>query len=192
MLLLACACNNGDDATVGDPTDAPASDNENSDKNNDGTDKPLLDTDIWLSDVNAPVRIVYGEGAKGAAVRVYDRLTALDSKFTMGKYSTVKDSVAADGTPEIILGDTNRAATAEAKKLITESGDFYSIYVSGNSIAVYSAEPEGIESGAADLISKIGKKGRAVMEACTSISVCPHDAAYFSKKSAIIVATPQR
>ncbi len=136
MLLLACACNKGDDATVGDPTDNAPTDNAEDDKNEDGTDKPLLDTDIWLSDVNAPVRIVYGEGAKGAAIKIYDRLTALDAKFTMGKYSTVKDTVAEDGKPEIILGDTNRAATAEAKKLITESGDFYSIYVSGNSIAV--------------------------------------------------------
>ncbi|MBR2613724.1 MAG: hypothetical protein IKC55_03785, partial [Clostridia bacterium] len=85
MLLLACACNSDDsDATVGDPTDNAPTDNAEDGKNEDGTDKPLLDTDIWLSDPDAPVRIVYGDGAKGAAIKIYDRLTALDAKFTMG------------------------------------------------------------------------------------------------------------
>ena len=189
MLLLACACNSDDtDDTVGDPTDNAPTDNAEDGKNEDGTDKPLLDTDIWLSDVNAPVRIVYGDGAKGAAIKIYDRLTALDAKFTMGKYSTVKDTVAEDGTLEIILGDTNRAATAEAKKLITESGDFYSIYVSGNSIAVYSADPEGIESGAADLISKIGKKGNAVIYNNINGSYCKEYQKYTLLEALVKVA----
>jgi hypothetical protein len=164
MLLLACACNSNDtDATDGAPTDAAPTEKEDDNKKNEGTDKPLLETDIWLSDPSAPVRIVYADGAKAAAVRIYDKITALDANFTIGKYNMVKDTVAADGTPEILIGDTNRAASAEAKKLITEDGDFYSIYVSGNSIAIYSADPEGLESAAEDLISKMSKKGSAVI-----------------------------
>lgn len=160
MLLLACACN-GDTPDVTDATDNTPTDNAG-DATEETTDKPLLATDILLSDPNAPVRIVYAEGYKAEAVRIYDRLTTLDKNFEIGKYSTVKDSVAEDGSVEILIGETNRAASAKAKEMITE-GDVYSIYVEGNSIAIYSVEAEGIEAAAADLITKIGKKGSAVI-----------------------------
>ena len=187
MLVLVCACNKDADGadkqeteknTQDNATDAKDVTDNSTEQSDEATEKPtdsteaptdapeqvpLLDTDILLSDPESPVRIVYGEGLKAAAVKIYDKLTSLDSSFVVGKYSTVKDTVAADGSPEIILGQTNREASAEAKKLLTEDGNFYSLYVSGNTIAIYSDDPEGVESGAEDLITKLTKKGNAVI-----------------------------
>ena len=163
MLLLACACNGADAGNTDDSqSGADQSNNQTGDKE-DTTDAPLAATDILLSDPSAPVRIVYADGAKGAAVKIYDKLTALDVNFTIGKYSVVKDNVAEDGSAEIVIGDTNRAASAEAKKLITESGDYYSVYISGNTIALYSDAVEGLEEAAADIITKMSKKGKSVI-----------------------------
>jgi hypothetical protein len=164
MLLLACACkpedaDNADNAEVGSTTDTT---DKETDKKTEA-DPQLKATDILLSDADSPVRIVYAEGFKSAANKIYDRLIALDKNFTIGKYAVVPDSAAESGLPEIVVGDTKHEASAEAKKLITESGCFYSVYASGNKIAVYLTDTDGIENAAAAVVKKIVKRGNAVV-----------------------------
>jgi hypothetical protein len=164
MLLLACACkpedaDNADNAEVGSTTDTT---DKETDKKTEA-DPQLKATDILLSDADSPVRIVYAEGFKSAANKIYDRLIALDKNFTIGKYAVVPDSAAESGLPEIVVGNTKHEASAEAKKLITESGCFYSVYASGNKIAVYLTDTDGIENAAAAVVKKIVKRGNAVV-----------------------------
>ena len=154
MLVLACACNNGnkDDQTSDETDDTKESVTE--------TENPLKEKDILISGEKS-FRIVYSEGNRSYALKVQDRVMGLDKNYTVGsnKYEMVLDTdKPADGTPEILIGATNRPATEEAKKLITEEGDFYSIYVSDNAIAVYSAKEAGVEAGVKDLNTKFKRR----------------------------------
>ena len=157
MLFLACACNGGNDATTEN------SDTETSSEN--ATDAELLETDILLSGEKS-FRVVYAEGAKSYALKVQDKLISLDKSYEVGcgKYSLVQDtSVAADGTPEILVGETNRPESAEAKKLITSEGNFYAIYATSTAIAVYAPNEAGVEIAVKDLLSNFKKRGTAVV-----------------------------
>ena len=118
MLLLACACNTDDtDVTEGDPTDNAPTDNADDGKNEDGTDKPLLDTDIWLSDVNAPVRIVYGDGAKGAEVKV-DKKSFTTNVYCIVKPRYVDETIVRHVAYMVFTSSTDASsALAELKKL---------------------------------------------------------------------------
>ena len=154
MLVLACACSNGNGNQATD-TDA-------------GND--AKETDAWLgTDVilsgETPYRIVYSDGNRASALKVQDKLISLDKSYTNGKYELVLDTEkAADGKPEILVGATNRPASAEAKNLITqEEGTFYAIYVAENTIAVYCAAPDGLDLGVRYLTSKMSKKNDQVI-----------------------------
>lgn len=161
MLTLTCACK---------PEDAPNDDIVSTDATDAPTDAPteekveLKESDILLSDASSPVRIVYADGCKATANKIYDKLVALDKNFTMGKYSVVSDGAAESNLPEIILGDTKHEATAEAKKLIIDEGLLvYSVYVSGNKIAIYAPDTDGLEAATALLLTKLTRRGSAVV-----------------------------
>ena len=161
MLFLACACNSGDEQNDLLPEETAA---ETEKGNQQSKDEPLKDSDILLSDAEKPVRIVYSDGYKSAANKVYDRIVALDANFSVGKYSVASDEKSTpDGTPEILVGDTNRAASEEAKKLITESGNYYSVLVSDNSVAICATDEEGVMNAANDIVKSIVKRGSAVV-----------------------------
>ena len=160
MLTLTCACK---------PEDAPNDEVELPETTDAPTDAPteekveLKESDILLSDASTPVRIVYADGAKAAANKIYDKLVALDKNFTIGKYAVVSDGAAAIDTAEIIIGETNHEATAEAKKLAAEGGLLYSVYAKDNKIAIYAPDAEGLEAAAAALVKKLVKRGSAVV-----------------------------
>lgn len=162
MLVIASACspNNNNDQT-GSGTE-PGTSDAGSDNS---TEKAWLPTDIILSG-DKPYRIVYSDGNKSSALKVQDKMISLDKNYTNGKYVLVQDTEApADGTPEILVGATNRPASEEAKKLITQTGDatFYAIYVADSVIALYSAESEGLDAGAKDIVSKLARKNNQVI-----------------------------
>jgi hypothetical protein len=159
MLVLACACTSGktdetESEQAGDAT------NSTEKETTAATEKPLLTTDILVSGEKS-FRIIYAEGYKSQALKVQDKLMGLDKSYTVGsgKYEMALDTdKAADGTPEILIGETNRPESAEAKKLITKEGNFYAIYATATAIAVYSAEAEGIEAGVKTLNSNLVRR----------------------------------
>ena len=159
MLVLACACNNGNkDDQISDETD-------DTKESVTETENPLKEQDILVSGEKS-FRIVYSEGNRSYALKVQDRLMGLDKGYTVGsnKYEMVLDTdKPADGTPEILIGATNRPATEEAKKLITESGNFFSIYVSDTAIALYSDKEAGIEIGVKEFNTKFKRRSDLVV-----------------------------
>jgi hypothetical protein len=95
---------------------------------------------------------------------------SLDESYKAGssKYAVVKPTTAPDSTPEILIGDTNRPATEEAKKLISDKKNHYAVYVSDTAIAVYAEAKQGIEDGVKALIKNILTRGNAVIYDKTS------------------------
>ena len=118
-------------------------------------------TDIVLSGTPA-FRIVYSSAYKSSAEKIVKKLASLDK--TPNKYVAAQDTAqAADGTPEIVIGATNRPATAEAKKLVSKKSGYYAIYATDTAIAVYASAKEGIEAAINALIKKISLKNGAVV-----------------------------
>ena len=153
MLFLVCACTSNSNETEANndsqssETDKPAE-----------TEKPLLETDILLSG-EKPVRIIYADGYRSMAVKVQDKIIGLDKNYTNGKYVIAQDTEkAADGTPEILIGATNRPESAEAKKLITAEGDFYAVYVANNNIALDATSVEGVEIGVRAFLTSFARR----------------------------------
>ena len=156
-LLLTSACG-GNDAN-----DKQTSDN--SDTNDPvQTDVALLEDDILLSGEKA-FRIVYADGLKSAALDIQDKIIGLDKRYAAGsgKYALVKSSTASDGTPEIIVGDSDRTATAEAKKLIEGKENAYAVYATDSAIAIYAASKEGVENAVDAIIKNFRARGNSVV-----------------------------
>ena len=114
---------------------------------------------IVLSDISA-VRIVYSSAYKSLAQSVSNKLAKLDPTYVKGsgKYAIEQDTkVDEDGVFEILIGSTNRAASVEARNMVNGKKNSYSIYVTNNSIAVYSSAKAGVEEGVEALLKKISK-----------------------------------
>lgn len=158
MLFLACACNSGNNKETEANDNADTQDSDNKGNETAATEKPLLDTDLLLSG-EKPFRVIYSEGFKTQAMKIQDRLISLDKSYTNGKYVLAQDTAtAADGTPEILVGETNRPASAEAKKLITAEGNFYAVYVSDTAIALCATSAEGVDIGVRELLTNIVRR----------------------------------
>ena len=112
------------------------------------------------------VRIVYSSDYKSQALKIQDKLISLDKSYTVGsgKYTIVLDTkTKADGTPEILVGSTNRTASKEAKKLVNGKSDHYSIYVGDNSIAIYADSKAGVDVAATSFVNKLSAKEGTVI-----------------------------
>ena len=177
-LLMNCACASekdgmGSDSYLGSESNLTNSstntnNNTNTDNNTNGNANGGYtgnDKEIVLS--NSPsVRIVYSSDYRAQALKVQDKLISLDKSYTVGsgKYALVLDTkTKEDGTPEILVGNTNRTATKEAKKLVNGKTDYYAIYVDGNAIAVYASSKDGVDVGVTALIKKLSAKEGAVI-----------------------------
>ena len=125
-LLLCCACaeteeNSESDSYLGSGSGV-GSDSINSSINGNNSNGGYVgsDKEIVLSN-SADVRIVYSSDYRTQALKIQDKLTALDKSYSVGsqKYAMVLDTkTPADGTPEIIVGDTNRTATPAGEEYI--------------------------------------------------------------------------
>lgn len=161
-LLLVCAtlfavasCAADDSVESGS-----GSDSESGSESSASTNK-ANSTDIVLSGTPA-FRIVYSSAYKSSAEKIVKKLASLDK--TPNKYVAAQDTAqAADGTPEIVIGATNRPATAEAKKLVSKKSGYYAIYATDTAIAVYASAKEGIEAAIDALIKKISLKNGSVV-----------------------------
>lgn len=165
-LLTTCACS--EDLIGGSESDSNSA--LGLDISTDGTEtnatvKPSDGKTIVLSGTPS-FRIVYSSDCKAQALKIQDKMISLDKSYTIGsgKYALVLDTkAAADGTPEIIVGNTNRTASKEAKKLVNGKTDYYSIYVTDNAIAVYAASKDGVDVGVSALVKKLSSKDGAVI-----------------------------
>ena len=166
-LLLCCACAETEENSESDSYLGSGSDSINSSVNGNNSNGGYAgsDKEIVLSN-SADVRIVYSSDYRTQALKIQDKLTALDKSYSVGsqKYAMVLDTkTPADGTPEIIVGDTNRTATKEAKKLVNGKDDHYAIYVTDNAIALYASSKHGIDAGVTALLKKFSAKEGAVI-----------------------------
>ncbi len=158
MLFLACACD-----TESDDEKATSDGVEATDATE--TDPPLADTDILISGDKA-FRIVYSAGNKSYALKIQDKITGLDKsyKFGSGKYEVVLDTnTPLDGTPEILVGDTNRVATENAKKVIADKTDSYVVCATDKAIAIYSTGKDGMEAATRKMLNNFAAKGSNVI-----------------------------
>jgi hypothetical protein len=158
-LLITCACAAEDDSLGSDSSFGSDLTETNA------TLKPFDSKTMVLSGTPS-FRIVYSSDYRAQALKIQDKMISLDKSYTIGsgKYSLVLDTkTAADGTPEIIVGNTNRTASKAAKKLISGKTDFYSIYVADNAIAVYSDSKDGVDVAVSVLLKKLSAKDGAVI-----------------------------
>ena len=159
-LLLTCAC-----AADGDGLESGSDSESSFESDSSSTNQIGSGTDIILSGVPS-FRIVYSSAYKTQAQKVANKLINLDKSYVKGsdKYAPVQDTKAeADGTPEIIIGVTNRDATAQAKKLVSGKTNHYAIYVTDTAIAVYAKAKEGIEAGVTALLKNVATKSEMVV-----------------------------
>lgn len=159
-LLLVCATLFAVASCAADDGVESGSGSESGSESSASTNK-ANSTDIVLSGTPA-FRIVYSSAYKSSAEKIVKKLASLDK--TPNKYVAAQDTAqAADGTPEIVIGATNRPATAEAKKLVSKKSGYYAIYATDTAIAVYASAKEGIEAAIDALIKKISLKNGAVV-----------------------------
>ena len=159
-LLLVCATLFAVASCAADDGVESGSGSESGSESSASTNK-ANSTDIVLSGTPA-FRIVYSSAYKSSAEKIVKKLASLDK--TPNKYVAAQDTAqAADGTPEIVIGATNRPATAEAKKLVSKKSGYYAIYATDTAIAVYASAKEGVETAIDALIKKISLKNGAVV-----------------------------
>ena len=169
-LIVTCACSSEDENEGSESSSSYASDYESDGLFDDASDG---DTDVKYTSSNntnskqlvlsgtPAFRIVYSSDYKSQALKIQDKLISLDKSYKVGsgKYAIVLDTkTPADGTPEIIIGNTNRPETKEAKKLINGKTDYYSIYVTNNAIAICATSKDGVDVAIAALVKKISAK----------------------------------
>lgn len=126
LILGCCSCNGGNSNETEPGTEKPIETEEST-----PADKVVLSGDTRY-------RIVYPKDSDPtAAKKIYNRLKALDKKAVSDDYYLLTtDEAPEDGTPEILVGLTNRKASADAKDALATYLDF-SITVSENKIVIF-------------------------------------------------------
>lgn len=136
LLLVFCtACKENEENKGNKGTEVSSA--SGSETNSEKPDDPALSGKILLSGENR-YRIIYSSDNKKIGLKISDKLVSLDpnSSQSIGYYQICKDtSIADDGSPEILVGITNRTASVEAAKELPTYLD-YSISVKGNKIAI--------------------------------------------------------
>ena len=152
LLLSFASCSKENAEETDKPTESVS---EETEKN----EESVSVNGILLSG-KTPYRIVFTEGNKGYANKILDKLIALDSVNAqkVGFYKTVLDTATADdGSPEILIGLTNREASAKAKSELPTYLD-YSITVSENKITIFANTEDRLEEAVNQFISLIKKE----------------------------------
>ena len=152
LLLSFASCSKENTEETDKPTESIS---EETEKN----EESVSVNGILLSG-KTPYRIVFAEGNKSYANKILDKLIALDSVNSqkIGFYKTVLDTAAVDdGSPEILIGLTNREASAKAKAELPTYLD-YSITVSENKITIFANTEERLEKAVDQFISLIKKE----------------------------------
>lgn len=143
MILGCCSCQN------------------NSQKEPDGESESVTDgtpADKVVLSGDTRYRIVYPKDADPAsAKRVYNRLKALDKNAIKDDYYTLTtDEAPDDGAPEILVGLTNRTASADAQKALKSYLDF-SITVSEKKIVIFANTVERLDDAIKYFVGELVK-----------------------------------
>ena len=142
MLTLCCACNTGTENGTDDiPTAAPTDSTD--DKGSESAapeinipEPDVPDGSILISGKNR-YKIIYATGGKKLATPLYNELIKKD-KLAEGSskyYTFASDALEDDGSPEILIGATNRELSTKAAAMLTSARD-YAILAEGNKIAI--------------------------------------------------------
>ena len=121
LIIGCCSCNSG-----------------NSNETESQSDTDNIPEDAVVLSGETRFRIVYAKDADPTpAKKIYNRLKALDKNAVDDDYYVLTtDETPDDGKPEILVGLTNRAASADAKAALGSYLD-YSITVLENKIVIY-------------------------------------------------------
>ena len=150
LILGCCACSS-----------APQTDSNTTEESNDETQNSDTETDnfekVTISGENR-YRIVYAKDADpDPAKKIYNRLKTLDKKAVSDDYYTLTtDEAPDDGTPEILVGLTNRKESSDAKNALESYLD-WSIKVAGNKIIIYANTVERLSAAVSEFVSKLIK-----------------------------------
>ena len=150
--LSSCSKSDTENVDATDATDAIAEDTAEPSKNKDK---------LLLSGENR-YRIVYPEANRELrqyAAKIYDKLLSLDpiAATKPAYYNLGTDKAEANGTPEILVGLTNRTASADAAATLPNYHDF-TIYISGTDIAIYANTEERLEAAVNDFVKNMSVK----------------------------------
>lgn len=152
LLLLSVSCNQSEDAPDGSGIQSNSPDD---------TDEIIdISGKLVLSGENR-YRVIYAPGTKKMALKIFDKLTALDprSSSEIGYYQLLDDkSTADDGTPEILVGLTNREESEKASETLSSYLD-YAISMSDKKIAIVANTPERLEEAVNRFIKLIEAHG---------------------------------
>ena len=157
MLVLCCACNTTDNNDATDKVTDNTDDKTTEDTGN-KIDVPAAnvpDGSLLISGENR-YRIIYPRGAKKSALPIYDKLVASDklAEGVAGYYTLGADTLEDDGTPEILVGETNRELSTKAMGMLTSTKD-YVILAEGNKIAICANTESYLNKAVDDFISKL-------------------------------------
>ena len=146
LILGCCSCSNNNSNET--DTDAPSTE---------ATEETAPADSIIISG-ETRYRIVYPKDADPApAKKIYNRLKALDKNATTDDYYVLTtDETPEDNTPEILVGFTNRAASAEAQAKLATYLDF-SITIAQNKIVISANTDERLSEATKYFSNKLTK-----------------------------------
>lgn len=149
LLFILCLVACGDS-----PTDATEPDASNTEApTNDASSEENIDG-ILLSGENR-FRIIHPQSSsKTLALKIYDKLVALDKEAWKNPYTLTSDKAEDKKLPEILVGLTNRAESEEARALIESYPDFV-ISISDNRIAIFANTEKRLEAAVEYFISNM-------------------------------------
>lgn len=139
LLLSACVADGkGDDPAGSEPLDSSV---------------PEVDGILLSGDES--YRIVYAEDCLEDAEKLLAHFYSLDEKEREAHYEIVPDTVAEDGTPEILVGDTNRPQSKDAKTELLGYLDFSVRIFKSNKISIYAHDDARMDDAIEYFISKM-------------------------------------
>ena len=151
LISALCACNTKEtdgslDVSKTESDTDPTSSEENTENSDSVSDESETEPTVELtySEENATLlsgskcyRVVYAESVSSiTAANLRNKITTLDDNEDADYAIGTDKKLADDGSPEILLGLTNRAISSEAKDMLEGPND-YAIIISGNKIAIY-------------------------------------------------------
>lgn len=153
LILGCCSCNNNTSQETESDTQV--------------TDDTPADGVVLSGDTR--YRIVYAKDADPApAKKIYNRLKALDKSATTDDYYVLTtDETPEDNTPEILVGLTNRKASADAKAALKSYLD-YSVSVTENKIVIYANTVERLSDATKYFAGKLAKSNLGMIYYPTS------------------------
>ena len=151
--LASCNTNADDEKDTEDASSILSSNNSESESDVKApAESDPTDLNILLIGGDKPYKIIYGSGYSEQATTLLNTLKRFDKSSA---YTASADSAAADdGSPEILLGLTNREASANAKKAIATYLD-YSISVSGNKIVIFANTADRLDAAIKQFYSSL-------------------------------------